>query len=192
MKVQFHQVTLNCLSGYDCVKNVEKNRSKAIELAKLFNLPIEECYEDLTTRSPNDYVSWSVCSTTKVVLSSDELITLVQSGVNYKYDRAIEVDINPAELFAKTSEKNEVQLSGPSTNTYNNKCEVHMPGMALSTYNEVQLLEDVCTDILQQSLTAGWRIIAACPQPDARRPDYILGRFNPNKTNGFESASRGN
>lgn len=35
------------------------------------------------------------------------------------------------------------------------------------------------TDVLQEQIAKGWRIIAACPQPDQRRPDYILGRFNP-------------
>lgn len=28
-------------------------------------------------------------------------------------------------------------------------------------------------------LDAGWRILAVCPQPDQRRPDYILGRTKP-------------
>ena len=38
--------------------------------------------------------------------------------------------------------------------------------------------EDVCTDVLQQELNNGWRIIAICVQADQRRPDYILGRYN--------------
>lgn len=63
--------------------------------------------------------------------------------------------------------------------SYNNKCEVSMPGQALAMYNETLLLCDACTDKLQQELSNGWRIIAACPQPDQRRPDYILGRYNP-------------
>lgn len=44
------------------------------------------------------------------------------------------------------------------------------------------LLEDACTDQLQGALNSGWRIISACPQPDQRRPDYILGRFNPDQS----------
>lgn len=63
--------------------------------------------------------------------------------------------------------------------TFNERCEVHMPGQALSTYNDTLLIEDSCTDVLQDALNSGWRIIACCPQPDSRRPDYILGRFNP-------------
>jgi hypothetical protein len=69
---------------------------------------------------------------------------------------------------------------GEVTTNYNSKCEVHIPGQALSTYNEVMLLEDACSDALQDKLDSGWRMIAGCPQPDNRRPDYILGRFNSN------------
>lgn len=53
---------------------------------------------------------------------------------------------------------------------------VHVPNVALQSYNEVQLLEDCCTDELQRQLDEGWRIIAVCPPNSTRRPDYILGR----------------
>lgn len=62
---------------------------------------------------------------------------------------------------------------------FNQKCDVHISNMALMSVNEVALIEDGCTDKLQGALNNGWRIIAACPQPDSRRPDYILGRYNP-------------
>ena len=70
---------------------------------------------------------------------------------------------------------------GNSFANYNNKVEVHMPGQALANYNELMLLEDCCTDEVARSLDNGWRIIASCPQPDQRRPDWILGRYNPNR-----------
>lgn len=62
---------------------------------------------------------------------------------------------------------------------FNQKVNVHMAGGLLATYNEVSLKEDACTDELQRELNNGWRIIAICVQPDQRRPDYILGRYNP-------------
>src|SRR5690606_24693394 len=62
---------------------------------------------------------------------------------------------------------------------FNQECEVYMPGNGMLMFNETLLLEDQCTDALQEALNKGWRIIAACPQPDQRRPDYILGRYNP-------------
>lgn len=57
----------------------------------------------------------------------------------------------------------------------NKRVEVHVPGLGLLLMRSVRLLEDACTDDLQRELDKGWRIIAACPQPDQRRPDYILG-----------------
>lgn len=62
---------------------------------------------------------------------------------------------------------------------FNEKCDVHVPGNILISYNETMLLEDSCTDVLQGELNSGWRIVAVCPQAQ-RRPDYILGRYNPN------------
>jgi hypothetical protein len=59
---------------------------------------------------------------------------------------------------------------------FNAKCAVHVPGNSLLEINETLLLENACTDFLQQHLDDGWRIIAACPQPNQRRPDYVLGR----------------
>ena len=48
----------------------------------------------------------------------------------------------------------------------------------LNNVNEICLKEDCCSDALQDHLNDGWRIMAVCPQPDQRRPDYILGRVN--------------
>lgn len=79
--------------------------------------------------------------------------------------------------YTKVGQKGYPQ--GPNERNFNQRVEVHMPGHALSTYNETMLLEDSCTDALQTALNKGWRIIACCPQPDSRRPDYILGRYNP-------------
>lgn len=64
-------------------------------------------------------------------------------------------------------------LTGP---TYNEKCNVHVPGLGLLLIDEVRLAANCCTDDLQVFLEDGWRIVACCPQPDQRRPDYVLGR----------------
>lgn len=60
--------------------------------------------------------------------------------------------------------------------SFNERCRVHVPGLGLLAMNEVKIMEDGCTNTLQDFLRDGWRIIACCPQPDQRRPDYILGR----------------
>ena len=62
---------------------------------------------------------------------------------------------------------------------FNEKCDVHISNMGILQINEVALLEDGCTDELQEALNKGWRIITAQPQPNQRRADYILGRYNP-------------
>lgn len=65
------------------------------------------------------------------------------------------------------------------SNTFNEKVNVHVGGGLITTYNDLALKENACTDELQSELNNGWRIIAVCVQPDQRRPDYILGRYNP-------------
>jgi hypothetical protein len=71
----------------------------------------------------------------------------------------------------------------------NQLVQVHIPNMALLSYNETMLIEDSCTDVLQNKLDGGWRILAVCPQSQ-RRPDYILGRFNPQREEQFDSGAR--
>lgn len=59
---------------------------------------------------------------------------------------------------------------------FNDKVQVYMPGLGLLLMDRVMVLENCCTDALQSSLDDGWRILAICPQPDQRRPDYVLGK----------------
>ena len=58
---------------------------------------------------------------------------------------------------------------------FNEKTSSEQPGPNLLNVNETLLMEDACTNALQENLDNGWRIIAVCPQPQ-RRPDYVLGR----------------
>jgi len=62
---------------------------------------------------------------------------------------------------------------------FNQKCEVHVPNFGMLNINQVGFKTDVCTQDLQGLMNQGWRILAVCPQPDQRRPDYIMGRYNP-------------
>lgn len=101
------------------------------------------------------------------MFDEQEVIQLFEAGIKF--------------LVANTRKFGDSMPAGPSEVNYNSKVDVHMPGQALANYNELMLLEDCCTDELARSLDNGWRIIAACPQPDQRRPDWILGRYNPNR-----------
>lgn len=118
-----------------------------------------------------------------IIMSTDQYLQALQDGIQFDEISVFELGLSTNDTAAqmlRILERFEA-LSLPDA-SFNSKCEVHMPGQALSIYNETLLLENRCTDALQESLDSGWRIIAACPQPDARRPDYILGRYNPNRT----------
>jgi len=123
-----------------------------------------------------------------IIIDQARLAELMVLQIELGDVKAITTKVNIAEHLAEIAEKN-ITLQVPAPSSYNTKCEVHMPGQALSMYNDMKLLEDSCTDVLQEALNEGWRIIAACPQPDQRRPDYVLGRFDP-KHDGDRSAKR--
>lgn len=94
-------------------------------------------------------------------------------------------------LFEKIESKLTSLETALDKNIYiNSRCDVHVPGNLLSTYNELLLADDCCTDLLQEHLNCGWRIVAICPQPDQRRPDYILGRWNPKLESAPSGAAR--
>lgn len=85
-----------------------------------------------------------------------------------------------SQQFNHVVEKHQEQLSSIASDksvVFNDRCDVHVPGLGLLMYNRVALIEDGCTDKLQEALIDGWRIIAVCPQPDQRRPDYVLGKY---------------
>lgn len=54
--------------------------------------------------------------------------------------------------------------------------QVHLPGNELLSLKTVKVLEDACTEEINQELEGGWRIVAVLPQLKQRRPDYILGK----------------
>ena len=64
-------------------------------------------------------------------------------------------------------------LSGPTI------VNVSVPGgFGLWQVQSVSILEDACTDALQDTLDNGWRILAVCPPNDRRRPTYIMGHHD--------------
>lgn len=57
--------------------------------------------------------------------------------------------------------------------------QIVMPGFELLAYGQITWLENACTEDVQSHLDKNWRIIAVLPQPQQRRPDYILVRKEP-------------
>lgn len=91
-----------------------------------------------------------------------QIMHIFDSGEPSEFERLFN---RVEELSAKVSDR-----------AFNERCRVQVPGLGLLAMDEVKLLEDCCTDVLQTKLEDGWRMIAVCPQPDQRRPDYIIGR----------------
>lgn len=123
--------------------------------------------------------------TTEMLLNPEQYMDLFVTGAPLTKPTYLKTKASDdGDPFAAVMDKMDQILGMTSVGgdvNYNSKCEVHMPGQALSSYNDTQLMEDACTDELDAELCKGWRIIAACPQPDQRRPDYILGRWNPDR-----------
>ncbi len=86
--------------------------------------------------------------------------------------------ISPLELkkFKNTYVPNEKKGWIEDISEVSNITHVHIPNIGLLTINEVCVLENECTNQLQQMLEIGWRIIAVCPPNGTKRPDYIMGR----------------
>lgn len=55
---------------------------------------------------------------------------------------------------------------------------VAIPNAGLFSVTRVKVLEDSCTDVLQEHLDDNWRIVAVCPPNDTRRPTYVLGHMD--------------
>lgn len=88
-----------------------------------------------------------------------------------------QIDLTEYQNIFKTLERLSHQLQ--DRDSFNSHCQVHVVGSHLMTVNELMFCEDYCTDALQDRLNEGWKIISCCVQ-DAWRPDYVLGRYNPN------------
>lgn len=88
--------------------------------------------------------------------------------------------LSTIEEKTKVLQETVTTIQNLETVNFNPKCNVHVGGGMIATFNDISLLEDACSDSLQQEITKGWRIIACCVQPDQRRPDYVLGRYNDN------------
>lgn len=67
----------------------------------------------------------------------------------------------------------------PNKPTYQSdgKTRVAMPEWFIAHIRTVDVLVNCCTDRLQEELNDGWHILAICPQPGQRRPDYIVGKL---------------
>ena len=59
--------------------------------------------------------------------------------------------------------------------------QISVANIGLMQITAVEVHDDMCTDMLQEALDDGWRILAVCPPNDARRPAYVLGHTDRSK-----------
>lgn len=104
-------------------------------------------------------------------------------------DANIEIDIEPASSYLmKTELKDRLAGLARALGTkasdidegekyrYGADVVIHMANFTLMGIKFVKVMEDACTDDLQEALNHGWVILAICPPNSQRRPDYVLGR----------------
>ena len=135
-----------------------------------------------------DKVPDSIDAASLVVVRGSHLVDLLKFAPLCKFSYSILECVQPSTapdtlqdlLFTVESKVERLVATADSmSKNFNTKCDVHVGGGLIATFNEVCLKSDTCTDELQGTLAEGWRVIAVCVQPDQRRPDYILGRYNP-------------
>lgn len=176
-----YKINLNKTGVFAASKEeARKDHAKTTQLlAKLSFVDNEKLITFDESVEDGKYHTYNILQSDSYILDKDQVFELALSGLGYSVAQTIETKIDVSQALMDLAEKPIKLVSQEgSVNNYNTKCEVHMPSYAMTLYNEVMIKEDCCTDELQSCLISGWRIIAACPQPDQRRPDYVLGRFN--------------
>ncbi len=160
-------IALDWYWGYDADKfEVALKRRAALERAKV--------------EVPEGMTDDEICRAAEFTVSEKQVVDLMLDGIEFKIKKQVKIHDDLPNL-ARRLEAILVKMETMKGDgkEFNEKVHVHMPGNALMSFNVTMLLEDACTDQLQQTMDRGWRIISVCPQPDQRRPDYILGRFDP-------------
>ena len=141
----------------------DKDAKREVQLELLKRLGIQE----------SEAIGMAICN-------AEQAIALFQEGycggyaspkehIKELYDVKSEVDIAS---MIEASVSSSMEAIGK---LFNEKTSSEQPGPSLLNVDETLLMEDACTNALQENLDNGWRILAVCPQPK-RRPDYVLGR----------------
>ena len=141
----------------------DKDAKREVQLETLKRLGIQE----------SEAIGMAICN-------AEQAIELLEAGycglyvspkkhIKMLYDVKSEIDIAS---MIEVSVSSSMEAVGK---LFNEKTSSEQPGPSLLNVDETLLMEDACTDALQENLDNGWRILAVCPQPQ-RRPDYVLGR----------------
>lgn len=146
---------------------------KAVSLAEV----LDHKLEDIISNQPDDDGLVELISWRTYVVDIEELNGVIPN-TPFTIKRLLKTKYDYLAILEKMKEAADKleKITFEPQQDFNYKVNVHVPNLGLLMVNEVTWLEDCCAEVLQEYLDKGWRILAVCPQPDQRRPDYILGR----------------
>jgi hypothetical protein len=154
-------------------------------LVKYYRVRAEYCYGDdrETVRQKQketlQKVGLSEHEEGFVVCTAEQVLQLLMHGYCDRYgdfsEKVQEVIDTGTEDIEKIIQASVKSSTDAVKSIFNEKTNTEQPSVSLMNVDETLLMEDACTDALQENLSNGWRILAICPQPQ-RRPDYVLGR----------------
>ena len=132
-----------------------------------------EAYSQLRERIPTlppDHSEWSV----RFWGSLEDIEVLAELDVDWTLDKE-ELRSSTGTMVKKLLSKNGGYRRTEQALEEGEAVQIHISDLGLMAIDKTLLLENCCTDVLQEHLDKDWRILAVCPTAQ-RRPDYILGR----------------
>lgn len=113
-----------------------------------------------------------------LIIGPDELQALADFNLDFRFDKE---RMGEATMLMKLVGKYAAGMTLPQAAVASAVVQIHIPSIGLMLIDEVDWLEDACTQQVQDHLNDGWRILAVCPPNAQRRPDYIFGRTGAKK-----------
>lgn len=114
-------------------------------------------------------------SKNEFVGSIDDLALLAEMGLEPKVSRVRGMFIDRTDMPA------EGRIGAIPDFSSQTIINLTIPNAALFAVRSLMVVEDECTNRVQQYLDEGWRIVAVCPPNDTRRPTFILGHMEQQK-----------
>ncbi len=162
---------------YDCAefKKMTPDQQAVFEETwprmKLIMQRRREQYKD-DTEKINDVSVWEY--ETRQRITMEEAAKLQEAGIKLELEgidgTMLQANKSNGQRHDKYGEIHSLDLVGGQV------VQIAVPDLGVLQIDEVDWIEDACTQVLQGKLDDGWRILAVCPPNAQRRPDYILGR----------------
>lgn len=143
----------------------------------------DETYAEILALIPNLPDERPKYGVNAIWVTADEMVTLKRLEIGFDIDKT-ELATKTGSMIVKLQDRLADRWPDVATNEVpageglqgGQIVQLAIPDLGLLTLDEVTYMTDACTDMLQDELDKGWRILAVCPPNAQRRPDYILGR----------------